>query len=104
MVTLDNKDYTGEANRQLNDTNNYKKLEFEFQTEKIKSEINNLKNLNLLTLKTADSLLEEKINTLEFDLIPKIIKQTIQKDPLLVLLIATLVEFQNLLIIIYNLR
>ena len=102
MVILDIKDYIDEANRQLNDTNNYEQLDFdptELHNKKIQSERNNLKNQNLLTLKTENSLLEEKINTLEFYLVPKIIKQTIQKDPLLVLFIATLVELQILLII-----
>ena len=77
MVILDIKDYIDEANRQLNDTNNYEQLEFdptELHTERIKSEINNLKNKNLLTLRTANSLLEEKIKTPEFHLLPKIHK------------------------------
>ena len=77
MVILDIKDYIDEANRQLNDTNNYKQLDFdptELHTEKIKSEINNLKNENLLTLETADSFLEEKTKTPEFHLLPKIHK------------------------------
>ena len=46
------------------DTNNYEQIDFdptELQIEKIKSEIYNLKNENLLTLKTANSLLEENI-------------------------------------------
>ena len=63
MVILDIKDYIDEANRQLNDTNNYEQLGFdptELHTKIIKSKINNLKNENLLTLKTANSLLEEK--------------------------------------------
>ena len=75
MVVLDIKDYIDEANRQLNNSNNYEQLDFdptELRTEKIKSEINNLKNENLLTSKTANSLLEEKINTPEFHLLPKI--------------------------------
>ena len=58
MVILDIKDYIGKADRQLN---NYKQLDFdttELHTEKIKSEISTLKNKNLLTLKTANSLLE----------------------------------------------
>ena len=42
---------------------------------KIKSEIHNLKNENLLTSKTAaNSLVEEKIKTLGFHLLPKIHK------------------------------
>ena len=52
VVTLDIKDYIDGANRQLNDTNNYEQLDFdptELHTEIIKSEINNLKNENLLT-------------------------------------------------------
>ena len=77
MAILDIRDYTDEANRQLNDTNNYEQLDFdptELHTEKIKSEINNLKNENLLTLEIANSLLEEKIKTPEFHLLPKIHK------------------------------
>ena len=77
METLDIKDYIGKANRRLNDTNNYEQLDFdptELHTEKIKSEINNLKNENLLTLEIANSLLEEKIKTPEFHLLPKIHK------------------------------
>ena len=77
MVILDIKDYIDETNRQLNDTNNYEQLDFdqiELHTEKIKSEINILKNEKLLTLKTAKSLLEEKIKTPEFHLLPKIHK------------------------------
>ena len=77
VVILDIKDYIDEANRQLNDTNNYEQLDFdptELHTEKIKSEINNLKNENLLTLRTANSLLEKKIKTPEFHLLPKIHK------------------------------
>ena len=77
VVILDIKDYTDEANRQLNDTNNYEQLDFdptELHTEKIKSEINNLKNENLLTSKTANSFLQENIKTPEFHLLPKIHK------------------------------
>ena len=77
MVILDIKDYIDEVNRQLNNTNNYVQLDFdptELHTEKIKSEINNLQNENLLALRTANSLLEEKIKTPEFDLLPKIHK------------------------------
>ena len=68
-VILDMKDHINETSRQLNYTNNYKQLDFnptELHIEKIKSEINNLKNENLLTLKTANSLLEEKIKTPDF--------------------------------------
>ena len=107
MVILDIKDYINEANRQLNDTNNYEQLDFdptELRTEKIKSEITNLKNEILLTLKTANSLLEEKIKTSEFQLLPKIHKANNPRRPLLVLLITTLVEFPILMIITYNLR
>ena len=70
-------DYINKANRQLNDINNYEQLDFdstELHTEKIKSEINNLKNENLLTLKTANSYLEEKIKTSDFHLLLKIHK------------------------------
>ena len=75
VVILDIKGYIDEANRQLNDTNNYEQLDFdptELHTKKIKSEISNLKNDNLLNLNTANSLLEEKIKTPEFHLLPKI--------------------------------
>ena len=77
MVILDIKDYIGETNRQLNDTNNYEQLDFdptELHTEKIKSEINNYQDENLLTLKTTNSLLEEKIKTPEFHHLPKVHK------------------------------
>ena len=80
VVILGIKDYIDEANRQLNDTNNYEQLDFdptELHTEKIKSEISNLKNDNLLSKlskQTANSLLEEKIKTPEFHLLPKIHK------------------------------
>ena len=77
MVILDLQDYTEKANRQLSDTGNYEQLDFdltELHTEKIKPKINNLKNENLVTLKSANSLLEEKIKTSEFYLLPKIHK------------------------------
>ena len=77
MIILDIKYYIDEANRQLNDTKNYEKLDFDptkLHTGKVKSEINNLKNENLLTLKTANSLLKEKIRAPEFHLLPKIHK------------------------------
>ena len=54
MVILDIKDYIDEANRQLNDTNNYEQLDFnptELPTEKLKSEINNLRTLRILLRK-----------------------------------------------------
>ena len=73
---LDIKDYINEANRQLNDTNNYEQLDFdptELHTEKIKSEINNLKNENFLKiLKKANFFLEEKIKTPEIHFLPKV--------------------------------
>ena len=77
MVILDLQDYTEKANRQLSDTDNYEQLDFdltELHTEKKKPKINNLKNENLVTLKSANSLLEEKIKTSEFYLLPKIHK------------------------------
>ena len=77
MVILDIKDYIDQANRQFNDNNNYEQLDFnptELRTEKIQSKIINLKNENLPTVKTANSLLKEKIKTLEFHLLPKIHK------------------------------
>ena len=63
VVILDIKDYIDEANRQLSDTNNYEQLDFDpagLHTEKIKSEINTLKNKNRLTSKTENFLLEQK--------------------------------------------
>ena len=77
MLIFQIKDETDQANRQLNDTNNYEQLNFdptELHTEKLKSEVKNLKNENLLTLKTTDSLLEEKIKTPEFHVLPKMHK------------------------------
>ena len=80
MVIIGIKDYIGEANRQLNDTGNYEQLDFdkpELHTEKKKKKkkgISNLKNENLFPSKTANSLLEEKIQTPEFLLLPKIHK------------------------------
>ena len=50
IISLDIKDYIDEANRQLNDTDNYEQLDFdptELHTEITKSKINNLKNENL---------------------------------------------------------
>ena len=67
-----------------NDTNNYEQLGFnptELDTDKIKSETNNLKNENLLTLKTANSHLEEKIKTPELHLLPKIHKANNPERP-----------------------
>ena len=76
MVTLDIKDYIDETNRQLNNTNNYKRT-IRLRSNRVtywKNKIRNkqLKNENLLTLKTANSLLDEKIKTAEFHLLPKI--------------------------------
>ena len=56
MVILDIKGYTDEANRQLNNTNNYEQLDFdstELHREKIKSEINTLKKGKPLDLKNS---------------------------------------------------
>ena len=76
MVTLDIKDYIDETNRQLNNTNNYKRT-IRLRSNRVtywKNKIRNkqLKNENLLTLKTANSLLDEKIKTAEFHVLPKI--------------------------------
>ena len=76
MVTLDIKDYIDETNRQLNNTNNYKRT-IRLRSNRVtywKNKIRNkqLKNENLLTLKTANSLLDGKIKTAEFHLLPKI--------------------------------
>ena len=90
MVILDIKDYIDEANRQLKDNNNCEQLDFdptELHTEKIKSEINNLKTENLLTLKIGrlilSSHLEEKIKTPEFHLLPKIHKANNPERPVI---------------------
>ena len=77
VVILDIKDSTDRANRQINNTNNYKQLDFdptELHTEKIKLEnkMNDLRNENLWTLKTANSLLVQKIKKPVFHLLPKI--------------------------------
>ena len=77
VVILDIKDYINEANRQLNDTNNYEQLDFDptdSHTEKIKSEINYLKKWKPLDFKTANSLLEDETKTPGFQLLPKIHK------------------------------
>ena len=76
MVTLDIKDYIDETNRQLNNTNNYERT-IRLRSNRVtywKNKIRNkqLKNENLLTLKTANSLLDEKIKTAEFHVLPKI--------------------------------
>ena len=76
MVTLDIKDYIDETNRQINNTNNYERT-IRLRSNRVtywKNKIRNkqLKNENLLTLKTANSLLDEKIKTAEFHLLPKI--------------------------------
>ena len=76
MVTLDIKDYIDETNRQLNNTNNYERT-IGLRSNRVtywKNKIRNkqLKNENLLTLKTANSLLDGKIKTAEFHLLPKI--------------------------------
>ena len=76
MVTLDIKDYIDETNRQLSNTNNYERT-IRLRSNRVtywKNKIRNkqLKNENLLTLKTANSLLDEKIKTAEFHLLPKI--------------------------------
>ena len=75
MVKSDIKDYIDKANRQLNDTNNYEHVDFdptELDTEKIKTEINTLKNQNLLTSETANFIFEKKMQTPEFHLLPEI--------------------------------
>ena len=69
-----------------NDANNYEQLGFnptELHTERIKSETSNLKNENLLTLKTANSHLEEKIKTPELHLLPKIHKANNPERPVI---------------------
>ena len=86
---------------------NYEQLEFdptELHTGKIKSEINNLKNENLLTSKTEKSLLEEKIQTPEFHFLPKINEANIPGRPIISSVNCTLAEFQNFWIITYSLR
>ena len=86
MVILGIEDYIDEVNRKLNNTNNYKQLRFnstELHTEKIRSEINNLQNENLLASKLANFLLEEKIQTPEFHLVPKIRKASNPERPVI---------------------
>ena len=66
VVISDIKDYIDEASRQLNDTNNYEQVDFDpiaLHTEKMQPEINNLKNENLLTSKTANSFRRENTST-----------------------------------------
>ena len=56
VVKLDIKDYIDEANRQLNDTNNYEQLDFdpiEVHTGKIKSGINKRKPLDFKNTKLS---------------------------------------------------
>ena len=55
-------------------TNNQTSTQQSYILKKIQSEIINLKNENLLTLKTANSLLKEKIKTPDFHLLPKMHK------------------------------
>ena len=86
FLILDIKDYTYKANRQLNNNNNYKQLGFdptELHTEDIISEINTLKNEILLNSKAADSLLDEKIETLAFSHYPKIHKASNPERPVI---------------------
>ena len=107
VVILDIKDYIDEANRQLNHTNNYEQLDFdptELHTEKIKSEINNLKNENLLTLRTANSLLQEKIKTPEFHRLPKIHKANNPGRPVISSVNCHASRISEFVIITYNLR
>ena len=85
-VILDIKDYIDEGNRLLNDTNNCEQLEFdptELHNEKIKSEIKNWKNENILASKTGNFHLEEKIKTPEFHRLPKIHKANIPGRPVI---------------------
>ena len=70
LVIKDVTDYINEVNRQSSNTINYEWLGLHFEIIKSKS----LKNENLLTSKTTNSLLEEKIWTPEFHLLPKIHK------------------------------
>ena len=74
MVILDIKDYIDIGNRQLNDTSNYKHLEFDptYWNNKVRNK--QLKKWNLFTSKKANSLLEEKTETPKFHLLPKIHK------------------------------
>ena len=82
MVILDIEGYINEADRKLNDTNNYAKLNFdpnELHTEKIKSEINNLKNESLLILKTENSL-SRMANYIVFDACTEVSYQDEKKE------------------------
>ena len=83
MVILDIKDYIDEVKRQLNDTNSYDFDPTESHTEIIKSKISNFKNADLFTLKTTNSLLEEKFKTRGSHLLPKIHKANNPRRPVI---------------------
>ena len=98
---------SGIGTLRVNDTNIYEQLEFEpteLHTEKIKSGIKNIKNENLLDLKTVNSLLKEKIKIPEFHLLPKIHKADNPVRIVISSINTTLIEFQNLLIITHSPR
>ena len=54
MVILDVKDYINKANRQLNDTNNYKQLDFALHNEKKKIRNKQLKKWQPLDFKNRN--------------------------------------------------
>ena len=56
LIILDIKDYIDEVNRHLSDNISYKQLDFDptgLHTDKIKSEMNNLKKLKPLDFKSS---------------------------------------------------
>ena len=104
VVILDIKDYIDEVKRQLNDTNSYDFDPTELHTEIIKSKISNLKNADLLTLKTTNSLLEEKFKTRESHLLPKIQKANNPRRPVISSINCHTSRISEFLDITYNLR
>lgn len=78
VVIQDTKDYVEEANRQLNDTNFYKRCErdlTESHCKQINNTINNLQAANMITEKTANMLKTKNAKTPKFYTLPKIHKK-----------------------------
>ena len=85
MVILDIKDYIDEANRQLNDTNNYEQLDFDpTELHYWKNKIRNkqLKKWKPLDFKNSKQTLfyKRKLKHLSFTFFHKYLKLTIQED------------------------
>ena len=77
VVIWNTEDYIKEADRQLNDTTSYKKLDTnptEDNVKKIKSTIDQLKKQELISEKVSDSLIPENVKTPRFYMFPKIHK------------------------------